>query len=72
MGDNMVKDIMAKMKAEMEEEDRRRAEAKDSIKYPLGEYPDYDIVDITVMLRRHKNRKITDKLIEEIQWELKS
>jgi len=65
-------DIIMKVKAEMDAQDKARADAKDSIKYPLNEFTDYDIVDVITMLRRHRNKKITDSLIEQIQWELKS
>lgn len=65
-------DIIKKVKAQIEAQDKARAEAKDSIKYPLGEFPDYDIVDVVTMLRRHKNKKITDEFIEGVIWELKS
>ena len=64
--------IIMKMKAEMEAQDKARAEAKNVIKYPLNEFPAYDIIDIVAMLRGHRNRKITDKLIEQIIWGLKS
>jgi len=47
-------DIIMRMKAEME----ARAEAKDSIKYPLNEFPNYDIVDIVTMLRKYRNKKL--------------
>jgi len=64
--------IRMRMNAEMDAQDKARAEAKDTIKYPLNEFPAYDIVDIVAMLRRYRNKKITDKLIEQVIWGLKS
>lgn len=65
-------DTMARMKAEMEAQHRAIAEAKDCIKYPLNEFLNYTIIDVVKMLRRHRNKKITDRFIEQIIWELKS
>ena len=69
---NKYDDIAIKIKAQIDAQDKARVDAKDNIKYPLNEFPDYDIVDVIIMLRRHRNKKITDKLIEQIQYEIKS
>ncbi len=64
--------IIMKINAEIESQSKARNEAKDRIKYPLNEYPNYDIIDIVTIFMRHKNKKITDKFIEQVLWELKS
>ena len=63
----MVKkdDIIMKMKVEMEARHKAKTEAEDSIEYPLNEFPNYNIVDIIMMLRRHKNKKITNEFIKK-------
>lgn len=42
------------------------------LNYPENEFPEYNIHDIIKILNRHKNKKITNKLIEQIEWEIKS
>lgn len=45
----------------------------DDVIYPKNEFLDnYTIRDIVKMLNRHKNKKITDNLIKQIQYELKT
>lgn len=45
----------------------------DGVVYPLNEFrKDYTITDIVKMLKRHKNKRITDRLIENIQYEMKT